>query len=622
MAERLFPASPTSDHRPVPVIQSLDAVDWGNSPAGAIDGWPAELRATVRATLRAASPMAVLIGREGIVVCNAAARELFGDAFEGAQGRSIFDVLPAAGPFYRKAIDEAYRGVSARLRDHPLKLRRDGAARACWFNLGISPIIDDHGRVFGTWLAGSETTEHIRTREALNLACERMEIALEAGGIVGTWDFDVASRKIVIDGSLAAQYGVAEAEGRGGLPVETLAGSIDPQDRDAVLAALDAAVASGQPLHRRFRAATGQGETRWYVTSGRPVRGEHDAIAAVAGIVVDVTAEAEAAAALHHSNLRFETLVEAIPQIVWSTDAQGRHDYFNSRWCEFTGIGADRITPDLWKELVHPDDGARVAAAWQECLATGATYDIDYRFRRHDGAYRWLRVIAMPMRGCDGQILRWYGTSTDIEDAKQLDASRELVNRELDHRIKNLFALVNGLVGLSAREEPRLAPLTEALRARLAALHRAHELIRSRPGREGSSFRRLLGELLAPFRPDDGDTIVIEGSDGFVRAEAITSMAFIFHELATNTAKYGALKDMRGRLAITLARGQDWFEVTWEERFANDAPATPAAAGFGSKLLEAVIVRQLGGAWRQDYSPEGLVIRLRLPGSMFGDETP
>jgi two-component sensor histidine kinase len=225
----------------------------------------------------------------------------------------------------------------------------------------------------------------------------------------------------------------------------------------------------------------------------------------------------------------------------------------------------------------------------------------------------------MPMRDCDGNILRWYGTSTDIDDAKQLDASRELVNRELDHRIKNLFALVNGLVGLAAREEPRLAPLTEALRARLAALHRAHELIRSRPGREGGSFRRLLGELLAPFLPRGADGVEISG-DAFVRAEAVTSMAFIFHELATNTAKYGALKDMRGRLRIAVERKGGWFEVAWEERFAAEAPAQPAASGFGSKLLDAVVGRQLGGAWRRDYSPDGLVVTLRLPGSLFGEK--
>jgi PAS domain-containing protein len=272
MAERLFSAFPNPENCPAILSQlrnAIQVVDWAGSPAGAIDDWPAELHSTVRVTLRAASPMAVLIGREGIVICNAAAREMFGDAFGEAQGRSIFEVLPLAGDFWRRMIEETYHGRDARLRDCPIKLWREGTRRTCWFNLGISPVADDRGRVLGTWLAASETTEHVRTRRALNLAHQRMEIALEAGGIVGTWDFDVASRRIAVDGSLAAQYGLAEAAARRGVPVEILAEAIHPDDRDGVLAALAAAAASGVPPHRRFRATTGQGQLRWYVTSGR-----------------------------------------------------------------------------------------------------------------------------------------------------------------------------------------------------------------------------------------------------------------------------------------------------------------------------------------------------------------
>ena len=628
MAERLFPAFP-DDGCSAAVVGRLRgaaaSANWDKSPAGAVEGWPWELQFAVWAMLHAASPMAVLIGRDGIVACNPAASEMFGDAFATAQGASIFDVLPVARDFYRKVIDDAHRGLSARFRDHPVRLSRDGAARTCWFNLGISPIMDGDGRVFGTLLIGSETSEHVRTRRALNLAHERIETALAAGGIVGTWEFDVASRRAAVDGSLVAQYGVVEADARDGVPIETLIGNIHPEDRDHVLAALDAAVIAGEPFHDRFRATDRDGALRGYVASGWPTRDARGIVSGFAGIVVDVAGEAGAAAAAGHGDLRFEVLAEAIPQIVWSTDRHGRHDYFNSRWSEFTGLSAGEITPDSWARLVHPDDAARVEEAWRACLATGSTYEIDYRFRRHDGVYRWLRVIAMPMRDRDGSLLRWYGTSIDIDDARRLDDRRELVNRELDHRIKNLFALVNGLVGVAAREQPQLAPLTGELRARLTALHKAHELIRNRPDREGRSLRRLLGELLAPFVSRETEMAVIGGGDGFVTAETLPSMALIFHELVTNAAKYGALKDPRGRLVITFSPGPDWFEVVWEERMPQAASALPAGSGFGSVLLEAIVVRQLGGELTRAWSPSGLTIRLRLPHGLFGtaaaDET-
>src|SRR5690606_3589300 len=115
----------------------------------------------------------------------------------------------------------------------------DGRQTVCWLNLGLSPIMDDDGRVYGTLMAGSETTEHVRTRRALKLARERMEAALAAGGIVGTWDFDAATRQVSIDGSLAQQYGITEAEARRGIVIDVLFDNLQPDDRDHGLKAVD-----------------------------------------------------------------------------------------------------------------------------------------------------------------------------------------------------------------------------------------------------------------------------------------------------------------------------------------------------------------------------------------------
>jgi len=620
MSERLFFGfEEDGDTRIADLRGSILSVDWNTSPAGSVAHWPAEVRSTIRTALHAISPMAVLIGREGIVVCNEAAREMFGDAFDAAQGKSIFDILPIAERFYRKVIDESYSRRSSRFRDEPIKLLRNGAWETCWFNLGISPIVDESGVTVGTLLVGSETSDHMRTRRALNLAHQRMETALDAGGIVGVWDFDVASRKIMIDGSLAAQYGIVEADARDGVPIEFMFENIHAEDRVRVLAAVDEAVASGQAFRQRFRTITKTGQLLWYVASGRPVRDDSQRVTGFAGIVVDVTGETEAVSALEQSNLRFATLVEAIPQIVWSTDRDGNHDYFNRRWTDFTGIVQEDIKPETWMELVHPDDWGRVTETWQECLATGKPYDIDYRFRYRDGSYRWLWVVALPMRDEKGNILRWYGTSSDIEDAKQLEAQKELLTGELDHRIKNLFALVSGLVALSAREEPELAPLADTLRSRLNALHKAHEIIRVNDRRDGGSFTRLLRELLAPYLSDGKDTVQFEGQDWQVRQDAVTSVALVFHELATNAAKYGALSSDDGRIRITLQRDETWHVITWIELSDTMTPSRSGAQGFGSRLLESVVEKQFRGSLTRSHHGDTFVIEVRLPASLFQD---
>lgn len=150
------------------------------------------------------------------------------------------------------------------------------------------------------------------------------------------------------------------------------------------------------------------------------------------GVVVDVTDQMEVAAALAESRFQFQTLTEALPQIVWSSDAEGRHDYFSARWSEFTGIEPKDIKEETWKELVFPDHAAMVANVWNHALKTGQPYDLDYRFRHRSGEYRWLRVMALPIRGDDDQITRWFGTSTDVHEAYLLTEERERLARELE----------------------------------------------------------------------------------------------------------------------------------------------------------------------------------------------
>ena len=392
---------------------------------------------------------------------------------------------------------------------------------------------------------------------------------------------------------------------------------VHPDDRERVLGGLSSAIRTGSDYRCDYRAVTRDGETRWFVLTGRPRRDETGAIVQYAGIVIDVTERTEAAAALEQSNLRFDILAESIPQIVWSTDAEGRHDYFNRRWNEFTGIAPDRIEPTTWQELVHPEDWPRVQQAWQNCLTTGETYDIDYRFRHRDGGYRWLWVLALPLRDAEGRIIRWYGTSSDIDAPKQLDQERELVAHELDHRIKNLFALVNGLVSLSLRELPEHRPLADTLRARLEALNRAHGLIRGERDARCGSLRLLIEQLLAPYRDGYAGRIAIAGEDVTIDAGAVTAVALVFHELITNAAKYGALSRADGSLGITLGADDTLQTIDWQERFEGGI-AGEVGEGFGSRLLKAMIEGQLRGTMTSRPSPRGLWLRIDLPRTAFG----
>ncbi len=118
----------------------------------------------------------------------------------------------------------------------------------------------------------------------------------------------------------------------------------------------------------------------------------------------------------------FQFLADSIPQLVWITDATGFHTYFNRRWTDFTGYTlADSVGPDMWNNLLHPDDQQRARQVWGHSLATGEDYEIEYRFKAKDGSYRWFLGAARPRRDAEGRITTWFGTCTDIDDQKRTE---------------------------------------------------------------------------------------------------------------------------------------------------------------------------------------------------------
>ncbi len=129
-------------------------------------------------------------------------------------------------------------------------------------------------------------------------------------------------------------------------------------------------------------------------------------------------------AALSALEERYRLVTEQMPQIVWIADARGSHLYFNRRWYDFTGLSQRESFGDGWSKRLHPDDVDRAQMRWQHSLDTGAPYEIEYRFRRHDGEYHWFLARALPLRDEAGRVTKWFGTCTDVDDAKATAAER------------------------------------------------------------------------------------------------------------------------------------------------------------------------------------------------------
>lgn len=324
-------------------------------------------------------------------------------------------------------------------------------------------------------------------------------------------------------------------------------------------------------------------------------------------------------AALDHDEQeeRFRILADTMPQMVWATRPDGFHDYYNARWYEFTGMPPGSTDGEGWNEMFHPDDRERAWTMWRHSLNTGEPYEIEYRLRDAMGRYRWTLGRALPIRAPDGTIRRWFGTCTDIDDQKRIAQRQEIVAHELSHRIKNIFAVIGGLITLTARRQPEIKQQADDLRERILALGRAHDFVRphsdkSRPDLPADSLHGMLGELLKPYRSGAADRIVLRGPDVAIDDRSATPLALTFHELATNAAKYGSLSVADGMVAIDITQQDEATEIIWAER---DGPkvTAPDQTGFGTELLTLSAVQQLGGSLHHDWTDEGLTVSLRVP---------
>lgn len=322
-------------------------------------------------------------------------------------------------------------------------------------------------------------------------------------------------------------------------------------------------------------------------------------------------------AALEDSELRFRTLADAMPQMVWSTRPDGYHDYFNARWYDYTGVPAGSTDGAEWNGMFHPDDQQTAWDHWNRSLETGQPYEIEYRLRHCSGEYRWVLGRALPIRDAEGNIARWFGTCTDIHERKQEMEEREMIAHELSHRIKNIFSVVAGLIGLSAKQRPEIAEAAHELRERVTALGRAHDYVRPHSSDSASDIGQnslfgVLEELFLPYQSAGQLRVIVTGQDQKVDDRSATPLALLFHELATNAAKYGALSNLTGQVIVHVeAKGED-CHLYWRE---EGGPPTkvPEAAGFGSRLISLSVERQLGGRIERTWHDSGLHVSLYIP---------
>ena len=241
--------------------------------------------------------------------------------------------------------------------------------------------------------------------------------------------------------------------------------------------------------------------------------------------------------------------------------------------------------------------------------------------RRKDGSLIDISISVSPVRDQTGRIVGASKIARDITERLRAQERQNLLLREMDHRVKNLFTLASGVVSLSARSATSAEELARDVRERLGALARAHALTLTKPvgaevrSEQSTTLHTLIKTIVSPYgsRADqENGNLILSGPDVALSGGIVTSFALLLHEFATNAAKYGALSAPEGSLTILCSEVDQEFHLTWEERGGPRIERQADGEGFGSLLARSTVQSQLGGSILRDWKPEGLTIRLAV----------
>jgi PAS domain S-box-containing protein len=239
--------------------------------------------------------------------------------------------------------------------------------------------------------------------------------------------------------------------------------------------------------------------------------------------------------------------------------------------------------------------------------------------QRKDGSRVDISLTISPIRNQEGKIIGASKIARDITERRRAEEQQHLLIKEMDHRIKNLFAVASGMIGMSARSARTPAELSSALRDRLMALAEAHSLTLAVPSNGGGQRQRsttlhaLIATILSPYdgqTDDGGPRVRITGPDIPIATGSLTSFALLLHEFATNAAKYGALSNSTGHIDIACSEDDGQFAMTWTERGGPAVDHSGEGEGFGTLLAQVTVKNQLAGEISRDWKPDGLTIRL------------
>jgi len=513
---------------------------------------------------------------------------------------AILDACFVASKRTRGSFKAEYRLASVRGDGH--------AGRQRWVAVEGTVMCDAKGRTIRLLGITRDITE--RKQAELALAERNAQLALAGqAALVGSYTYESDLERMTVSEGYTAMHGLPEGT------AETTRSQwrvrVHPDDL-AQLEELRARTfrVQGNIYNVEYRIVRAGGEVRWidsrsfvsYDDDGRPRR--------VIGINIDVTERKQTEALLNESKTRLSDALAAGQVVAFEWDAATGRSQRSDNGDRVIGF----VTDGRFLNQVHPEDRENFRALIRGLSPGNPSYALTFRFVRSDGRQVWLEEAAKGDFDRSGRLLRINGLTRDITERKELEDHKNTLISELDHRVKNVLAIVSTVASRTQETSSSMSEFVSALDGRIKSMATTHELLSFRRW-QGIPLAELVGRELAPYATASNTRIA--GRDVVLSAEASQTLAMVFHELATNAAKFGALAAGTGHVSVRWSfrrngHAESWLCIDWEEKGGPNV-VPPARSGFGTSVVRELVPYELGGSVDLVHPPEGVRCKLQIP---------
>ncbi|HEX8568276.1 MAG TPA: PAS domain-containing protein [Pyrinomonadaceae bacterium] len=360
--------------------------------------------------------VALLSPTGGVEVVNRELTEYFGQTLEELNQWGITDTVhPEDLPhvienFTRSLGDGTPYNILQRFR------RYDGVYR--WFENRAFPVRDANGRINRWCVLLTDIHERKHAEDALRKSERQFRLLVETIPTL-VWCGTTEGELAYLNQRAVEYLGKTAQSLTGGGWLEL----VHPDQRDATIQRWLHSATTGMSYEDIYQIRRTDGQYRWIQSVGEPFRDSDGQIACWYGLISDIDEQKRADEALAASERNLKLIIDTIPVLAWSALPDGSADFFNQHYLDYIGFSAEQASGWGWTAALHPGDLENLVTAWKRILAGGELGEAEARMRRYDGKYRWFLFRANPMRDEKGNIIKWYGVHTDIEDRKSAEAS-------------------------------------------------------------------------------------------------------------------------------------------------------------------------------------------------------